>query len=94
MFVIILTYRAELTEIDSALSDHIAWLDEQYDAGVFLVSGRRVPRVGGVILARGLSREELQQRLERDPFHQRGLATYEVVEFVPSRAAPSLQSLL
>jgi uncharacterized protein YciI len=94
MFVIVLTYRAELAQIDAALAEHVAWLDEQYAAGVFLASGRRVPRVGGVILARGLSREALQQRIEQDPFHQRGLADYEVVEFVPSRAAPGLEGLL
>ncbi|MEV4279729.1 YciI family protein [Actinoplanes xinjiangensis] len=94
MFVITLTYRVDLEEIDAALADHIAWLDQQYIDGVFIASGRRVPRVGGVILARDVSAAELEQRLAADPFRSRGLADYAVTEFVVSRAADGFESLL
>src|SRR3954451_5357313 len=52
MFVLLLTYTAPLAEVDAFMRRHMAWLDEHYDAGRFLVSGRRIPRTGGVILAR------------------------------------------
>lgn len=94
MFVVLLTYRADLARIDDALRDHIAWLDQQYADGVFIVSGRRVPRVGGVILARNVSPEDLERRLASDPFRQRGLAEYAVTEFVPSRTAEGFDHLL
>lgn len=94
MFVVTLTYRVDLKRIDEALEDHVAWLDQQYADGVFIASGRRVPRVGGVILARGLSPEDLEQRLASDPFNQRGLAEYAVTEFVPSRTAQGFEHLL
>ena len=94
MFVVILTYLADLAQIDDALQDHIAWLDQQYADGVFIASGRRVPRVGGVILARNLSGDDLERRLASDPFRQRGLAEYAVTEFVPSRTAKGFEHLL
>ncbi|MBM0257546.1 YciI family protein [Micromonospora sp. 4G55] len=94
MFVVVLTYLADLAQIDDALEDHVAWLDQQYADGAFIASGRRVPRVGGVILARNLSLEELERRLASDPFRQRGLAEYAVTEFVPSRTAEGFEHLL
>ncbi|MDI6099458.1 YciI family protein [Actinoplanes sp. NEAU-A12] len=94
MFVVVLTYRADLARVDEALQDHIAWLDRQYADGVFIASGRRVPRVGGVILAGGLSAEDLERRLAEDPFRRLGLAEYAVTEFVASRAAAGFERLL
>lgn len=69
------------------------FFEEQYDAGVFLASGRRVPRTGGVILARAESREALDTLLECDPFAQAGAARYEVVEFIPSMTCSELEFL-
>jgi len=56
MFVIELTYKADLKEIDAHMKAHVAFLDKYYAAGNFLVSGRKVPREGGIILAVGKSR--------------------------------------
>lgn len=88
-----LTYLADLDAIDQALPEHAAWLDEQYRDGVFLASGRQVPRRGGVILAANLGREELEDRLALDPFGRRGFASYAVTEFVPTRVAPGADVL-
>ena len=52
MFIVLLTYRKPLAEIDRLMDDHVAWLKGHYAAGLFIASGRRVPRTGGVILAR------------------------------------------
>ena len=62
--------------------------------GLFLASGRRIPRTGGVILAKCDSRETLQARLSQDPFQQLGLARTEIIPFEASMASPALQSLL
>ena len=90
MFVVILTYRRPLAEIDRRMRAHVAFLTEGYRAGVFVASGRQVPRTGGVILAVGESREALQTRMEGDPFVREGLATFEVVEFRTSLHHPAL----
>lgn len=51
MFVLELSYTAPLEAVDALLPDHVAWLDGLYEQGVFLASGRKEPREGGVILA-------------------------------------------
>ena len=76
------------------LPAHIEWLKKGYADGLFLASGRRIPRTGGVILAKCDSRETLQARLSQDPFQQLGLARTEIIPFEASMASPALQSLL
>lgn len=93
MFIVTLRYSAELDKIDKTLPDHAAWLDKNYADGVFVLSGRQVPRTGGVILAVNTTREDLDRRLSEDPFRQRGLADYSVVECAPSRVANGLERL-
>ena len=60
MFVILVNYIEPLNEIDAHLEAHRRFLDEGYAAGYFLVSGPRVPRTGGVILAKAASADELK----------------------------------
>ena len=93
MFLIDVHYEVPLAEVDAALADHVAFLREQYEKGIFLVSGRKVPRTGGIILARGIDRAGLDAILELDPFKERGLARYTVTEFVASMTAPELVAL-
>jgi uncharacterized protein YciI len=92
MFVIELTYKAALSEIDRHMKAHMAFLDEQYAAGRFVVSGRQIPREGGIIIATGGTRAEIEAVVRRDPFVARGLADARVVEFRASQRAPDLPS--
>jgi uncharacterized protein YciI len=94
MFVIELLYKADLAEIDRAMKAHVAFLNEQYAAGTFLISGRKIPRDGGVILAVGPSREAIEQVMAKDPFCARGLAEFRIVEFRASQRSRDLQRLL
>lgn len=94
MFVVLLTYTAPLDQIDAHLEEHVRYLKRQYEAGVFLASGRRVPRTGGVILAKAQSLDAMWEVLAQDPFHQHGVARYEVIEFTPSLAQPYLAELV
>lgn len=93
MFVVTLTYTAELTAVDAALEDHVGWLKQCYATGTLLAAGRRVPRTGGVLLMPSMPREALDRLLEEDPFRQRGLASYDVVEFEATSVAPGLEAL-
>ena len=94
IYVVVLTYIKPLSEIDAHLAAHIDWLNQGYEQGVFLSSGRRIPRNGGVILARSASREALQARLQRDPFQQHGLARCDIIPFEASRCAATIQGLI
>jgi uncharacterized protein YciI len=81
MFIAISEYLKSLEEVNQFSAEHSAWTMKHYASRRFLGSGRRVPPVGGIILARGESREEFLSILADDPFQQNGLVKYEVFEF-------------
>ncbi len=50
LHVAVLTYVRPLEEIDTHIPAHVEWLKLVYCDGVFLASGRRVPRTGRFLL--------------------------------------------
>ncbi len=90
MFVIELVYKADLREIDAHMRAHVRFLKKYYDAGNFLVSGRKIPREGGIILAVGKSRDEIERIVREDPFHAHGLADFRIIEFRASQRAEDI----
>ncbi|MFJ3806701.1 YciI family protein [Streptomyces sp. NPDC090073] len=90
MFVLELTYTAPLDAVDALLPDHVAWLEEQYEIGLFLASGRKNPRDGGVILAVAGDRAGIEEIVAGDPFTVAGVCVYRVTEFVATKTAPEL----
>lgn len=90
MFVIELVYKADLKDIDASMRAHMAYLKQQYTAGKFLVSGRQIPRVGGIIIAVAESRDEIERIVKDDPFVKRGLAEFRVIEFRASQRADDM----
>jgi uncharacterized protein YciI len=94
MFVIELTYKVDLKEIDAHMRAHVTFLNKYYESGHFLVSGRKIPRDGGIILAVGESREEVEALIQEDPFYSRGLADFRVIEFRASQRADDIQQRL
>lgn len=94
MFVIIINYLKSIEHVDALIPEHREFLDRGYQEGVFLCSGARIPRFGGVILAREKNREVLLQRLHQDPFYIQGVAEYQVIEFTPSKFAAGFENFL
>ena len=94
MFVVELIYKADLEEIDARMKAHMAFLRKYYAAGNFLVSGRKVPRDGGIILAVAKSRADVEAIMREDPFCKHGLADFRVIEFRASQKADDVQARL
>ncbi|MER7477993.1 YciI family protein [Streptomyces sp. NPDC126510] len=92
MFVLELTYTAPLEAVDAVLKDHVDWLDEQYRQGVFLASGRKNPRDGGVIIAVAEDRARIEAITAQDPFVTAGVCAYRVTEFAATKTAPTLEA--
>lgn len=90
MFIISLNYIKPLEEVDTLLEEHVEYLKEQYRLGNFLASGRKTPRTGGVILARAVSREEIETIITLDPFYRHGVAEFEITEFSPTMTVDAL----
>jgi uncharacterized protein YciI len=94
MFIIDLVYKAPLARIDAHMRAHMAFLKKYYASGHFLVSGRKIPREGGIIVAVGGSRDEIEAIAREDPFCSRGLAEFQVIEFRASQRADDIQARL
>ena len=90
MFVIELVYKADLKEIDAHMTAHVKFLKKYYADGTFLVSGRKIPRDGGIILAAGKSKQQIETLIQEDPFHQHRLADFRVIEFRASQRADDI----
>ncbi|MCT4353235.1 YciI family protein [Streptomyces sp. Je 1-79] len=90
MFVLELTYTAPVERADALLDAHVAWLDAQYTAGVFIASGRKNPRDGGIILAAGVDRAEIEKIVAADPFTVEDVCAYRITEFYATKTADAL----
>jgi uncharacterized protein YciI len=92
MFILSLTYLKGNDEADIYMEPHMAWVKDGYARGWFLASGRKVPRTGGVILARG-NRADVEAYVAADPFTIHGIAAYDVTEVALSMVADGLEAL-
>jgi uncharacterized protein YciI len=91
MFVIELVYKVPLAEIDAHMSAHVRFLKKYYASGHFLISGRKIPRDGGIILAVADSRRQIEAIVAEDPFHLHRLADFRIIEFRASQRADDIQ---
>ena len=94
MFIILLTYTCLTEKIDEYLVEHRTYLDRYYSCNKFICSGAQQPRTGGVILCNGLSVDEVESIVLEDPFKIHNLATFQVIEFTPSKFAPAFESFI
>lgn len=90
-FIVEVTYKAPIAQIDAALAEHRAFLQKGYDAGLLLCSGPQEPRVGGVIVARAKSLDALKAFFAADPYLVRALGDYRFVEFSPVKRQAFLE---
>lgn len=93
LFLVLLDYLRPLPEVDLHMDDHRAFLSRHYAAGHFLLSGRKVPRTGGVILAKANSLDEVAQWISEDPFRHAGVASYEIIAWEPTMAAQDMPKI-
>jgi uncharacterized protein YciI len=94
MFILLNRYVKPLDEVDRVLPEHLRFQDEMYARGIFIVSGRLVPRTGGATLATAASRAELEAILREDPFQREGIAECQIVEFTPTRHSDAFAAAL
>ncbi len=94
LFIVSLRYLVPVERIDAVMEQHVAFLDKHFARGEFLVSGRQVPRTGGIILARGKDRTTVERIMQQDPFVKKKLASVDIVEFRASKMAKGLQGWL
>ena len=94
MYIIILTYQKDLSEVEKHLEAHRAYLDKHYASGHFIASGAQVPRTGGVILSKASNRGEVEAIIAQDPFYKHQIATYQIIEFTPTKYSEAFGKVL
>lgn len=94
MFIFSLTYVKPISEVERFLQDHIQFLDEHYEKRLFICSGRKVPRTGGIILCNCCNMEDAKAIMEKDPFYKEKIAEYEIIEFIPSKFCNNFENVL
>ncbi|TGK01002.1 hypothetical protein EHO59_13870 [Leptospira semungkisensis] len=82
-FLIEIEYVVPIEKIAELTPAHREFLQIQYNKGLLLLSGPKVPRVGGMILAKSSSQEELQTLMKEDPYLQQNYVKYTYKEFAP-----------
>lgn len=94
MFVILVTYKKPLEEVEKYLAAHRAFLDRHYADRTLLCSGAQHPRTGGVILCRAADRAAAEALTHEDPFYTNGIADYTIIEFAATKYLPGFEQFL
>ncbi|AAV95179.1 YciI family protein [Ruegeria pomeroyi] len=94
MFLILLKFSTNKARAPEVMADHVAWLKQGFDDGVFDLAGSLQPQLGGGILARAATRAEVEARVAADPFVIEDVVTAEILELTPSRASADFTFLL
>ena len=94
MFIVKLTYKVALNEVDKYLQAHREFLDYHYQQGLFLASGPMKPRVGGILIALTTDRAYLESVLLQDPYALADIASHELIEFTPVKHRDEIKAII
>ena len=94
MFIINITYIEPLEAVEKHLQEHINFLKHYYAEGLFIASGRKNPRTGGIILLQCKNKEAVQEIITQDPFYKNKIAQYEIIEFEASKYCPEFETII
>ena len=94
MFIVQLTYKTPISEVDKYLQAHREFLDYYYKQGLLLVSGPMKPRTGGILIALTKDRAYLESILQKDPYHLAEIADYQLIEFTPIMHRDELKDII
>ena len=68
MFIILLKFSDNKAQAGQFMEGHNEWIKRGLDEDVFFIVGSLQPKLGGGIVAHNTSLEELQIRVNDDPF--------------------------
>lgn len=94
MYIVLLRFAHNREQAGEFMQAHNTWLANGFDDGVFLLAGSLQPGQGGAVVAHGCSLEELQSRVDADPFVENQVVEAEILEISPARAEQRLSFLL
>jgi uncharacterized protein YciI len=93
MFIILLKFSDNKSQAGQFMDGHNAWIKRGFDDGVFLLVGGLQPSMGGGIVAHNTTLDNLQSRVDEDPFVAENVVSAEIIEISPAKADERLQFL-
>ena len=94
MFIVFLRFSNNKPKAGEFMVGHNAWIARGLDEGTFILVGSLQPALGGVVIAHGIGRADLDARLAEDPFVANDIVRAEVFELSPAKADERLAFLL
>lgn len=94
MFVVLLRFSENKGQASDFMESHNQWIRRGFEDKVFLMVGSLQPGLGGVVFAHGELREELENRVNQDPFVVENVVTAEILEIEPKKADERMDFLL
>lgn len=94
MFIIDLKLTKDLAIVDKYVPAHREWLKSKYEQGLFLCSGPKIPRTGGIIITLIKDRQMVEAIIHEDPYYKNDVASYSLIEFDPLLHNDKIKGLL
>ena len=94
MFIIFLKFTGKKPNAGQFMESHNQWLKQGFDNGTFILAGSLQPNRGGAILAHNLSMNEIEAKVQADPFVVENIVDAEIFEVSPSKAIDQMKFLL
>jgi len=93
MFIILLKFSDNKDKAGQYLKAHKAWIKTGFDDEVFFLVGSLKTHAGGGIIAHNTSMENLQNRVNEDPFVAENIVTAEIIEIEANKVDERLDFL-
>ena len=94
MFIVLLKFSDNKENASDYMDGHNQWIKRGFDDGVFILAGSLQPGIGGAVMAQNTSLDDLQSRVEGDPFVAQNVVSAEILEIAPSKTDERLEFLL
>jgi uncharacterized protein YciI len=94
MFIVLLKFSENRPKASEFMQAHNEWIKQGLDDGVFLLVGSLQAGAGGAVLAHQTSLQDLQVRVDQDPFVIQDVVKPEILEISASKADERLRFLL
>lgn len=94
MFVVLLKFSSNKSQASEYMEGHNNWLQHGFDDGIFVLAGSLQPKQGGALLAHNISREDLEDRVNQDPFVAEDVVAAQILEITPSKASQELAFMM
>ncbi len=94
MFIVFLKFSTNKDRASEFVHGHREWIKRGFDENVFLLTGNLQPNAGGGIIAHNTSLQDLQNRVNDDPFVLQNVVSAEIFEITSPKIDARLSFLI